>query len=239
MNLKKYYLTSLALLLVFLAASLAGCDKEGETIDIGYMQLSTEIIYKADADHKYTFLYKGLPVSSTYYNRADTIGEFIAMNGDAEELHTTLHVKPGDTIRFVQFTGQPIQFLDSLGGDNDVQAPQSKEYTKVRFLFETNVTTADNLRIILRKGDKKGTPFDTLDFHKSEISPYSTDLSLEDQKASPYLYNLYDMTNPAKPKTLWTKAKIEFATNGAYKFGTYKVDSYKNITFLFGETWSE
>ena len=241
MNMKRYYFLSLGVLLAFLAtALLAGCDTDGEQINTSYIDFDVQMAFQGDADRQYTFTYRGKTVSTaTYYASADTVGEFIALNGGVEELRTTLHVKTGrTTLHFVQLPGQPIQFLDSIGG-GEAEAPQDTLHTKVRFLFETDAVAAENLRIILRMNDKKGTPFDTLEFRKGELSPYSEDLSRDAQKESPYTFNLYDMANPAKPKTLWTKVKMDFDTASGYKFMTYKADQYKTMTFLFGEAWNE
>ena len=240
MNMKKYYFLSLGVLLAFFAtALLAGCDTDGEQIDRGFMQLRVKVAFQGDADHKYTFTYLGQPTDEAFYDRTDTVGEFVALNNGAEEMRTTLHLKSGTTVlQLAQLPGKPIQFLDSIGGGTAAD-PQDTLYTKVRFLIETNAVAAENLRVILRMNDKKGTPFDTLEFRKGELSPYSEDLSITAQKESPYAFNLYDMANPAKPKTLWTKVKMDFDTTGKYKFQTYKVDSYKRMTFLFGEAWSE
>ena len=240
---KRYYFLSLGVLIAFLAtALLAGCDKEGETpeMDKGYIQVSVNVAFLGDADRKYTFTYRGQNPTTYLYDRTDTVGELVALNGTTEELRATLHVNSRGTtvIALAQLPGQPIQLLDSLGG-GEATDPQDATHTKVRFLFDTNVATAESLRVILRMNDSKGTPFDTLEFRKGELSPYSEDLSLDAQKASPYQFNLYDMANPAKPKTLWTKVKMDFDTTSGYKFMTYKVDAYKRMTFLFGEAWSK
>lgn len=235
----KYYIFFFSLLILLLT----GCDTDGDTegykVDEGYMQIQAQMVLQGNTDRKYTFTYMGQPANdNTYYNRADTVGEFIAMNGGVEELRTTLHVRPGMVIRLIQLPGQPVQFLNSIGS-GEATAPQDRQHTKVRFLFDMNAVTAESLRVILRMNDLKGTPFDTLEFRKGELSPYSEDLSIDAQKESPYMFNLYDMANPAKPKPLWTKTKMNIDTTSGYKLMTYRVDYRRAMTFLLGEKWNE
>lgn len=243
MKKKIYVVTSLAVAAV---ALLAGCQTGGDYLDDNFFQPQVQMVFNADGtSYDYTFNGDTVGNGHTLYVPADKgTGVFVARNKTTgqEEINRiiTLTAEP---ISLVKMPGEKLSFMKDLSADASVADPVDKDHVRLRFFYQGD-KLPEKLQIILRKGDSKGTPFDTLSFDRARLSAYTGEakISLKEMAEKPYTFNVYDNTGE-KPLRLAIKVPLTIDKTGIYKLQTIRINksTYTNWTtsFAFGFKWDE